>query len=227
MNIGSTINKAATTPIDPEAEVAALMAQRKAMEEQENRLREGVNSVLEESSMYNRLVNGLVAEYVEQLDSFSDSMDKLVREIRKGEIANYSDLQLEMRTLVLAQALHKASDGLGVIGGQSDVARMNREQKFAEVYKGITKGTIPDKKAEAEEYVIEEKQIEAIFQRAYQVLASKVKSGNRVLEAVKKVLSSRMIASEVFRKELSDSFNSYSDAAEDLLTGEEIDDGTT
>lgn len=226
MSTVQTINQVANTPIDPEAEVAALMAKRRAMEQQENKLREGVNDILEESSIYNRIVNGLVAEYVEQLDSFSDSMDKLVKEIRKGEIANYSDLRLEMRTLVLAQALHKAAEGLGIIGGQSDVARMNREQKFADVYKKITKGTIPDKKAEAEEYVINEKQIEAIFQRAYQVLASKVKSGNRVLEAVKKVLSSRMIAAEVFRKELSDSFNSYSEATEDLLTGEEIDDGT-
>lgn len=232
MSIGKDINKAASTPNltvvqpeDPEEEVRQLVAKRRAREALEAKLRDGVNDVLEEGDMYNRIIYGLIREYSEELDSFSASMDDLVKDIRSGRITAYSDLQLEMRTIVLAQALHKAADGLGIIGGQSDVARMNREQKFAEVYKGITKGTIPDKKAEAEEYVVSEKQIEAIFQRAYQSLASKVKSGNRVLEAVKKVLSSRMIAAEVFRKELNDEIIGSMDA-EDLMTGEDVDDGT-
>lgn len=46
-----------------------------------------------------------------------------------------------------------------------------------------------------------EKQVESLFQRAYQTLSSKIKSGNRVLEALKKVLTSRNIMREVFRKE--------------------------
>lgn len=192
----------------------------------DNKLQDKVIEVIEDSEIYNTIVKRLIGTYASELDSFSDSMDSLVRDIRTGVITKYSDLQLEMRCIVLAQALHKAAEGLGIIGGQSDVARMSREHRFAEIYKNITSGTIPDKKAQAEEHVMDEKQVEAVFQRAYQSLASKVKSGNRILEAVKKVLSSRMIAYEVFRKELADEMNTEWSEPEDLISGEEIDDGT-
>jgi hypothetical protein len=165
----------------------------------------GVSEIDDLASTYNTIVQNLISNYCLELDSFSVSMDKLVKAIRSGDITRYDDLQLEMRLIALSHAMYKATEGLGIIGGQSDMARMTREQKFAEVYKEIKTGTIPDKRAQAEEFVLDEKQIEAIFQRAYNSLAAKIKGANRVLESMKKVLSSRMIAAEVFRKELDDS----------------------
>lgn len=173
----------------------------KLRKERNARLEDSVNEVLEDTDQYNTIVNRLLAEYVEELDSFTISMDRLTKDIRSGSVTQYTELQLEMRTIVLAHALHKAAEGLGILGSQSDIARMTRETKFADTYKAITGGTIPDKKAQAEEYVLAEKQVESLFQRAYQTLSAKIKSGNRVLEALKKVLTSRNIMQEVFRKE--------------------------
>jgi hypothetical protein len=182
-----------------------LEQKRKEREEREKKLVAGVSEIDDLASTYNTIVQNLISNYCLELDSFSVSMDKLVKAIRSGDITRYDDLQLEMRLIALSHAMYKATEGLGIIGGQSDMARMTREQKFAEVYKGIKTGTIPDKRAQAEEFVLDEKQIEAIFQRAYNSLAAKIKGANRVLESMKKVLSSRMIAAEVFRKELDDS----------------------
>ena len=203
-----------------------LIENEKARRARANKLSEEVNEVLEDSEVYNGIISRLIGEYTIDLDSMSSSMDSLVKDIRKGTLVNYSDLQLEMRCIVLAQALHKATEGLGILGGQSDMSRMNRERRFAEVYKGIKGGTIPDKKAEAEEHVLSEKQVEALFQRAYQTLSSKIRSGNRVLEALKKILTSRMIAMEVFRKELDPSMASSFDMPDELKdteTDEEVD----
>ena len=179
----------------------------KSQERQEraNKIKGRVEEIREDASFYNEIIEGLVSPYSADLDSLSDSMDMLVRDIRAGRITNYGDLQLEMRCLALAHAMYKAAEGLGILGGQSDMARMAREQKFAEVYKKIQEGTIPDKKAQAEEHVWEEKQVEALFQRAYNTLAAKIKAANRVLEAIKKILTSRIVAREVFRKDLDDS----------------------
>lgn len=194
-----------------------VLKKNRARRERGLALESSVNDILEDSIAYNDVVNRLIREYTEELDSFSVSMDKLSKDIRAGTISHYTDLQLEMRTVVLAHALHKASEGLGVLGGQSDVARMTRETKFAEIYKKIPGGTIPDKKAKAEEFVMTEKQVEALFQRAYQTLSSKIKSGNRVLEALKKVLTSRNIMKEVFRKEYHDNLDKEEWALPDEL----------
>lgn len=194
----------------------------KTRKDNDDKLMEQVNDVLEDSDVYNGIIDRLIGEYTLDLDSMSSSMDSLVKDIRRGKVANYSDLQLEMRCIVIAQALHKATEGLGALGGQSDVARMNREKRFAEIYKGIKAGTIPDKKAEAEEYILSEKQVESLFQRAYQTLSSKIKSGNRVLEAIKKIITSRMIAQEVFRKELDPSLGENFNIPDEL---QESDDG--
>jgi hypothetical protein len=98
--------------------------------------------------------------------------------------------------------MYKAADGLTELGGHSDVSRLQREEAFHAAYRAIKDGTIPDKKALADELITDEKLMESIYQRAYIGLSSRLKHGNRLLEAVKKVLTSRMIALEVFRKDL-------------------------
>lgn len=209
---------------DAESEVKAIQEVRKRLHRKEASLQSKVDSVLDESEVYRRIINRLVSSYSVDLDTFSSSMDIMIRDIRSGKIVDFNELQLEMRCIALSQALYNATEGLSILGGQTDVARMRREQKFAEVYKSIQKGTIPDKKAEAEEFVVDEKETEAIFQRAYQSLSAKIKAGNSVLEAVKKVLTARMVAMEVFRKELNDALQAQYGPRVNPETEEEIED---
>ena len=171
--------------------------------EKEKTLKANLDQVKLESQTYTRLVNQLVGDHAEELDNFITDVDKLIRDLKRGKITQYSELRLEMKCLTLAHAMYKAADGLAILGGQSDVAKIMREEAFSRAYSKVTDGTIPDKKAEADQRIVTEKMIEGLMQRAYSGLAIKVKSGNRLLEAIKKILSSRMVVKEVFRRDSS------------------------
>ncbi len=171
------------------------------LEKRQEELKSKVDEVKDESKAYTKIVNKLVQDYSEDLDWFIEDLERVLQGIKRGKIKTYSELKLEQKCLFLAQSMYKAADGLAVLGGQTDVAKIQREDAFNRAYQKTKDGTIPDKKAEAEERIVTEKMIEKIFDRAYKALSIKVKSGNRVLEAIKKILTSRMIHKEVFRKE--------------------------
>lgn len=169
--------------------------------DREKKLKELANSIKEDSQAYSRIVNQLVNEYADDLDEFINDLDRIIRDIKKGRIKQYSELKLEMKCLMLSHAMYKAADGLAELGGQADIAKIQREDAFNRAYQLTKEGTIPDKKSEAEERIVIEKTMEKVMQRAYNALSVKIKSGNRILEAIKKILTSRMIHKEVFRKE--------------------------
>ena len=129
-----------------------LMIQR----DKERKMKDNLEAVKIESQTYTRLVNQLIREHSEDLDGFIDDVDKLVRDLKRGKVRQYSELKLEMKCLTLAHAMYKAADGLSILGGQSDVAKIMREEAFSRAYSKVTDGTIPDKKAEADRLAIEE-----------------------------------------------------------------------
>lgn len=173
----------------------------KRLRAQEDEIKVIVSDIVAESGVFERIVYNLIDEYVGEMNKFSRELDKLMRDIEKGHTKKYSELKLEMRCLSLANAMYKATDGLAIIGSQSDMTKVIKERKFAEAYSKIKDGTIPDKKAEAMESILQEIMVEKVMDRAYTIVGQKLKSANRTLEAIKKILTSRMIHKEVFRKE--------------------------
>jgi hypothetical protein len=185
-----------------------------------------VGDVKEDSKLYEKVVSNLVNEYCDELDEFVNTINRLLYDIKRGRIKNYSQMRLEIKTIELSTAMYKATDGLAILGSQSDAARSMREEKFAIAYGKAKDGTIPDKKAAATEQLATELLVEKIMQRAYQVVAQKVKSANRILEAIKKVITARMIAQEVFRKEIgaSDQID-HEELVEGDLEDQNLEDG--
>ncbi len=173
----------------------------KHRKEVEENISKVVQYVQEDSVVYERIVNNLVSQYCEDLDKFVDDLNKLIIDIKAGRIKYYSELKLEMKCIELSAAMYKASEGLSALGSQSDVAKANREQIFSKAYQRTGAGTIADKTAEANSMIAEEILVEKLMDRAFKVLSNKIKNANRVLEAIKKVLTSRMVNKEVFRKE--------------------------
>jgi hypothetical protein len=176
----------------------------KARKKKEDEIMVLVKEVSDDSKVFEKIVNNLVYEYTADMDLFSQKVSMLLTDIKKGKIKKYSELRLEMKCLELANAMYTATDGLAVLGSQSDVAKTNREEALARAYANTKDGTIMDKKAEAAQLVLQEALIEKIIQRAYQIIVQKVKSANRMLEAIKKIITSRMIHKEVFRKDNTD-----------------------
>ena len=172
-----------------------------AREERTKQLQSRIDDIKEESLIMERIVRKLVGNYCDGMDDFSRSISQLMNDIKRGTVTNYSEMKLELRCIELANAMYEATEGLSIMGSQSDAAKAAREEAFAKAYKQTQAGTIPDKKAEAAELIQEEALIEKIMERAYVTISQKIKSANRVLEALKKVLTSRMIHKEVFRKE--------------------------
>jgi hypothetical protein len=169
--------------------------------EKEASLKEAINEIKDESRIFERIVSQLVDEFCEDIDLFSQELDRLIKDIKRGKVTKYSQLKLEMRCLELANGMYKATEGLAIMGSRSDVAKAQKKDMFNKAYRKTREGTIPDKTAEAENEILQEILIEKIMDRAYTVISQKVKSANRTLEAIKKVLTSRMIHKEVFRKE--------------------------
>jgi hypothetical protein len=169
--------------------------------EKEKRLQASIVDITEQSKVFERIVRQLVKEYCEAMDDFSEELDRIIKDVKRGRIKKYSELKLEMKCLELANAMYKATDGLAVMGSRTDVAKAQKQEMFNQAYLKVKDGTIPEKTAEANNAILEELLVEKIMDRAYSVISQKVKSANRVLEAIKKVLTSRMIHQEVFRKE--------------------------
>jgi hypothetical protein len=178
------------------------LEQHRLLKEKEQKISKVVDIVKQNSIIFERVVDRLVDEFCDDLDSFVNSLNYTMRDLKLGRVKSYSQLKLEMRCLELATSMYKATDGLATLGSQSDVAKSLKAERFDRIYserKGS--GTIPDKTAEVNSQIINEILVDKIMERAYKVIGQKVKSANRLLESIKKVLTSRMIMAEVWRKE--------------------------
>jgi len=166
-------------------------------------LSELIGSISEDNGPVERLTRDLVKEYSSDLDTLSDRMDVMLTRIKSGSIKNYDSLSLEIQILELANGMYKAADGLAILSGRSDASKQERERRHSEIYATLETGTIQDKKARVLQDIQMEVTIEKIFDGSYTSLLRKVKYANRLLEAMKKIISSRMVTREVFRKEAS------------------------
>lgn len=198
---------------------------RRAQKEKENAILSVVEMVESDSRIFERIVGRFVSEYCYELDMFVNRLSDILKDIKNGRIKRYSDLKLEIRALELATQMYKATEGLSVLGSHSDVAKANRQEKFHQLYASLKgSGTIPDKQAEVNKLIAQEIMVEKIMDRAHKVIGQKLKNANRILEAIKKVLTSQMIAKEVWRKE-APVYDMIDGEAEDDLETETRDTG--
>ncbi len=195
----------------------------KARKEKENKLLESVKDIEGESRVFEKIVDKLVSEFCYDLDTLTEILWDLIQGINKGKIRNYSELKLEVKSIEISLAMYKATEGLSILGSRSDVAKAKRSEKFDEIYSTIYEGTIHDKKALANKQMVEEMLLDKIMERSYKTISQKIKSANRVLESMKKVLTSQMINKEVFRKE-SPAYDQI-DANDDLEDGDLVEEG--
>ena len=167
----------------------------------EKDIQANVDNITIQSKVIEKIVRQLISEFCDGLDGISRDLDLILKDIRKGKIKRFSELNLEIKALELSNEMYKATEGLAILGSRTDVSKAHKQDLFNKAYLKTTSGTIPDKTAEANTKILEEILIEKIMDRSYTTISQKIKSANRILEAIKKIISSLMITKEVFRKE--------------------------
>jgi hypothetical protein len=173
----------------------------RVLKKKEEKLLEMMSDVEGTSKIFERIVTRLTDEYCDDMDALVRTLRGVLDDIKKGKVTKYSELKLQTRSIELATAMYKATEGLTVLGSKSDTAKSAKKEKFDILYAQIHEGTIHDKTARVNQTLVEDTLIERIMERAYVSVGQRIKSANRLLETMKKVITDQIINKEVFRKE--------------------------
>ena len=150
----------------------------------EKRVKDILTTLDNNSLRVNRLVNGIIGEYVEDLDKYlEDIRDK----VENGEL---SDNELEKITIRLPTYIYFANERLENLGVEGDVAESIKNEAFDEEILKV-EGTIPEKKSQANLATIEEDLMEKAYKRAYKKLKSKIEKAENIYTGVKKIVDKR------------------------------------
>ena len=150
----------------------------------EKRVKDILTALDNNSLRVNRLVNGIIGEYVEDLDKYlEDIRDK----VENGEL---SDNELEKITIRLPTYIYFANERLENLGVEGDVAESIKNEAFDEEILKV-EGTIPEKKSQANLATIEEDLMEKAYKRAYKKLKSKIEKAENIYTGVKKIVDKR------------------------------------
>lgn len=147
---------------------------------------ETINNRVEEVS---KKIKIIADEYV--MDA-TQSLDSILREVRKElDVGGMTDQTLQVLILDLANNLYFAIDKQEQLGVMEDVAKMIRQELYSQTRKD-TKGTVAEKEANALLESKYEETVQMIYSRAYKRVKSKVEAGYEMLNALKKILNTRL-----------------------------------
>jgi hypothetical protein len=139
----------------------------------------------------NKIVDDIIAQYGQELDEFIGVIKKVLERVKNGEFDEYPEQALELQMIKLPVLMYFAGRGLETLGGESDIAKATREEVYNRIIIGAT-GTIQEKGAKAEQGAINERLMEAIFNRAYKKLKIQIEMADKIFSALKKVVSKRI-----------------------------------
>lgn len=172
----------------------------------EQRLRELLAGVREDSKIVQKIIDEIVEYYSRDLDDLIHRINVFIRDLRQGNVDEYSDTELELDIIQISTEMYTASRELAKLGGESDMAKLKRKEAFNDILSRL-RGTAAEKKAKAEQLTLNEELLENIYKRAYDQLKLKLEKADSVYSALKKVFSKRMLELQVFQKEIRERLN--------------------
>jgi len=158
----------------------------------------------DEACITDRIIRKVTEPYVVELDRVSDLVDKLIVDIKRGNVTKFSEMKLKLRVLELANAIYKGTDGLSILATRSAAAMAMKDSAYNDSYKQVTKGTVQDKTSFAKAGSRDQALMAKVLTDSMNILSAKLRHANYLLESIKKCISSRMVDKDVFRKETSD-----------------------
>ena len=142
------------------------------------------------------MVNQIVDKYTSELDRY---VNKIKNVLESGEELELNDLnQIMIRLCSYAYFLSSKQELIGI---RKDISESIKDEKYNQVYMNLSVGTVANKTAKAEEESKEEAIVGLIYDRAYKIMKNKYDSTVRLVDATKKIISSRISVAELGLKE--------------------------
>lgn len=132
-------------------------------------------------------IKKIVSDYVGDLDDVITNIRKLL----KDDTDILTDQEIEDIMLQLPLLLYDLTDNQEVVGMQSDLSVMIYKSAYNQALQ-ISRGTVAEKTAASELATMTEKMDTIIFDKSYKIIKQKISMAIEVLNAVKKIHSTRL-----------------------------------
>ena len=151
------------------------------------------NSVENNSSQIQEIVEGITKPYCKDLDNYVDFIKSILAD---GENPPTSQ-ELDDFCMNLSVYIYYASGMQEQLGIKDDIARAIYKEMYHSSRDSIDKGTVADKDSLAELASQQEYLVSVCYKRAYNIIKAKVSAAQEMLASVKKVISRRMQEVEI------------------------------
>ena len=146
------------------------------------------NSVENNSSQIQEIVEGIIKPYCKDLDNYVDFIKSILAD---GENPPTSQ-ELDDFCMNLSVYIYYASGMQEQLGIKDEIARAIYKEMYHSSRDSIDKGTVADKDSLAELASQQEYLVSVCYKRAYNIIKAKVSAAQEMLASVKKVISRRM-----------------------------------
>ena len=153
-----------------------------------------------ESAISEAVYEKVLANYMEALDDVVAEIESILKDVETGEIERYSNEDLERIAIKIPMLMYKIGGDLERVGVRIDVTEAIKIHRQNDTLLRVT-GTVPEKKAKAENGVVFEEMIENIYRRVYKQIERKLNYIDSLYSSIKKVMTLRITELEVFRRE--------------------------
>ena len=157
-----------------------------------------IKEVQEESSPVVRLSNELIEDFSKDLDSAISELNIIMDSIGENSIEDIPDTQIEYYCVKIPALMYYAGQKVEELGMQADIASNEKRTALNEALLKVS-GTVPEKKAQAEQITEDKSLVEAIYKRAYNTLKLKLDMAEKIYSGLKKALSKRIAEVELDR----------------------------
>lgn len=157
-----------------------------------------VSSLMKETDEYSSYLQELVDTVVSDCCQTLDNYVKYISNILADTTGVITDEELDDVIMTIPSLVYFVSESQERIGLKGDIAETSKKQLFNEYFTKV-EGTVQQKKASAENSVIDNELLSVVYARAYNVVKQRVSVALELLQSAKKVLTRRMLALELSR----------------------------
>ena len=165
---------------------------------QSEKLSKLIKEVQEESSPVVKLSNQLIEDFSKELDSAVSELNIIMDSIGENSIEDIPDTQIEYYCVKIPALMYYAGQRVEELGMQADIASNEKKTALNDALLTAS-GTIPEKRAQAEQITEDKSLVEAIYKRAYNTLKVKLEMAEKIYSGLKKALSKRIAEVELDR----------------------------
>lgn len=148
-----------------------------------------------------RIVATVVRQYSLELDEFFAAVEVILRRLKEDRGALTQD-ELQRMVLKLPVLQYRMVDGVDMAAIESDVAKIAAKLVNISYFK-VASGPVKDRELTADMQAAEEDTVVDLAKHVHSRLRARMDVANNLFDAVRKVMSSRDVEKQTFRKDQS------------------------